>query len=437
MQHSYDNLSREAKLNVDADKLATDHREIPQKSKPMHKIDHITSQQVSLSINGRRFPGQWDTNLRWYINGSYMKHYLQCKHQWTDRTWEKIDFVTVESQFRHLSASEKTQRFKFVHDLQPLGYREAKMSPHTGYDLDKCPCCHIAPETQFHLLHCSKNPEYTAARLGILTGGSNYKEAHEFVTVATDCLMQWMDEPTKTPNISTPSSPTITSYSKLLKPHMLQILETALADQKEIGWMNFIRGYTAKAWRTLASTHMEHESIETLAEGHRRMGSITQKLHELITLTWKGRNETLHKDNTNQKVLVRTLEDAEISEYFGHPDLILEHDRHYCTGSLSNVLKSKPSNRRRWLMRVRRSRAAMLQDHQRQQHITSFFPSRTETPQQHHDENTKSRFTTRSTISAPTNQGTRLKQQAKLTHFFPGRPPDTRDPGISSPQSLA
>jgi hypothetical protein len=86
----YKQRTREAKLNVDVDQLATDHRK-KHKSKPMRKMEHIPSQQVSLSINGRRFPGQWDQNLCWYINGSYMKQYLQHKHQWSDRMWEKID----------------------------------------------------------------------------------------------------------------------------------------------------------------------------------------------------------------------------------------------------------------------------------------------------------------------------------------------------------
>ena len=64
------------------------------------------------------------------------------------------------------------------------------MSPHAGYDLEKRPCCLDVPENQTHMIHCNKNPEYMAAQIGLLTGGSQYKKAHEFVAVATDCLMQ-------------------------------------------------------------------------------------------------------------------------------------------------------------------------------------------------------------------------------------------------------
>jgi hypothetical protein len=128
---------------------------------------------------------------------------------------------------------------------------------------------------------------------------------------------------------------------------------------------------------------------------------------------------------------VITLEDAEISEYFNHPNLILAPDRHYCNGSLASLLQSKPANRRRWLRRVRRSRASMLQEHQqRQLQITQFFnPLKTntqrpaldsteitETVHGHHD---------LQDINRP-KVHSQYHQQAKLTHFFPGRPPDTQ-----------
>jgi hypothetical protein len=243
-------------------------------------------------------------------------------------------------------------------------------------------------------------------------------------------------QPGQTPNILTPSSPTIKSYFNILKPHMIQILKIALADQQEIGWMNFVRGYSAKAWRKLASTHMEQQDVETISDGNRRMGSITQKLHEFIKLTWKGRNDTLHKASAKNDATVRTVEDAEISNYFGHPDLILEHDRHFCKGSLLSILNSKPANCRRWLMQVRQSRAAMLQDKHRQLHITKYFP-RTQSTHQHHNKNQKTRITHHATNQAKHPKGSGKGQQVKLTHFFPGRLPDEQNSGHSSSQSLA
>jgi hypothetical protein len=49
----YEDLPREAQLNVDVDELATNqHRDI-QHNPRMRNIDHLECQQVSITINGR------------------------------------------------------------------------------------------------------------------------------------------------------------------------------------------------------------------------------------------------------------------------------------------------------------------------------------------------------------------------------------------------
>jgi hypothetical protein len=121
----YDKLSREARLNVDVDELATKHYASQQQ--PMQQIDHIQSQLISLSINGKRFPSNWDTNLRWHINGFYMKRSLMTKYGWTEEVWKTIDFTMVKAYLQHNSIYERNKWFKFMHDLQPLGKRKQLM----------------------------------------------------------------------------------------------------------------------------------------------------------------------------------------------------------------------------------------------------------------------------------------------------------------------
>jgi hypothetical protein len=121
--------------------------------------------------------------------------------------------------------------------------------------------------------------------------------------------------------------------------------------------------------------HTENKQVETPNNGCRRIGTIVQWLHKFIQLIWKGRSNTLHSEQTQHTAArVLTLKDAEIREYFNHPHLLLAPDCHYCDGSLLSILKSKPANRCGWLMRVCRSRATMIQEHQRQlQILTKFF----------------------------------------------------------------
>jgi ribonuclease HI len=66
----YDELTREAKLNVDVDALATTQYDHISRNPPMRSIDHLPNQKITLTINGKRFPSNWDVNVRWSINGT-------------------------------------------------------------------------------------------------------------------------------------------------------------------------------------------------------------------------------------------------------------------------------------------------------------------------------------------------------------------------------
>ena len=98
----YDELPREARLNVDVDQLATDHFKVLAQHPPRRCTEHIQCQKLSLTINGKRYPANWDSNLRWAINGSYMKEYLATKHAWRSETvWGTIDFTMVRAYMNH------------------------------------------------------------------------------------------------------------------------------------------------------------------------------------------------------------------------------------------------------------------------------------------------------------------------------------------------
>ena len=81
-----------------------------------------------LQLAGLELLAHWDSNLRWSINGTYMKKFLMDKHQWTEKTWKMIDreFIKMTMKFP-VSPSAKSQWFKLMHDLQPLGRRKKKM----------------------------------------------------------------------------------------------------------------------------------------------------------------------------------------------------------------------------------------------------------------------------------------------------------------------
>jgi hypothetical protein len=266
-----------------------------------------------------------------------------------------------------------------MHNLQALGDRKSKMSHHDSSSspdtIAMCPCCHQAKETQQHMITCINNPQRATALIKLSTGVSTYKENHKFVDVTTDCLEQWLLDPESQPCISAAVSPTTVLNTQPIPLHMLQMIQTALTKQSAIGWMNIFRGFFSTKWLEIASSHMiSPEAAPQNSEGHRRLGTILQRIQGYIKLVWAGRNDALHRTDSETVDKYRSLEAAKIRHYFNQPHLLAIQDQHYCQGQVINILRQRPSHRRRWLMRVRRARADLLKDKLRQAQITKFFP---------------------------------------------------------------
>jgi ribonuclease HI len=118
---AYDKLSMDARLNVDVDGLASEHFWSGQGTRPTSKIMHLHEHQVTIAINGVIYPTRIDEQIRYHINGSYLKDFLQQKHGWSEKLWGNIDIMAFGRHFKTLSGPKRVQHMKFVHDLQPLG----------------------------------------------------------------------------------------------------------------------------------------------------------------------------------------------------------------------------------------------------------------------------------------------------------------------------
>ena len=151
-----------------------------------------------------------------------------------------------------------------------------------------------------------------------------------------------------------------------------------------------------------------------------------QALKAIATMTrsfWLGHNDAVHKAQETVDSLAYNAESAELRRYHSNPNLLTASDQHYCATSLSRLLSSRPSVRRRWLRRVRTAHASFCRDGNQQRSITTCM-HRTARPSQ------------LSTIAPPSSPTTvhfrKVTTQQRMTRFFPGRLPDpltTRLPG--------
>ena len=377
----YENLSRDAKLNVDADNLATQHQ-AGKRFLPKEAIPHLQEQRVTVVINGQRYPSQVYEQIRYHINGSNLKHYLTNKWSWSEGTWTKIDIHNFGIHFKRLPTAQKTQHMKYIYDLQATGRRKGQQSNTADGPVTRCPCCRTTVETQFHMIHCRQNPKREESLQEF------YKEIRrsggkQFGRIIADSFERWFDDPTSIPtmeNICDPQADHDTLYSDPFKKH----IQTALKHQEEIGWMHATRGFLAKSWHMVACTQIEIPSEYGVQHTHRDDGQqrtyqVVRALHNLVSKIWKGRNDELHRRDQENEVVHRTAIDAEIARLHKDPQELLAADHHYCHHPLDSILRKPPTYKRRWLHRVRESIARKTADQNRQNRITKFF-TRESTP---------------------------------------------------------
>ena len=374
----YADLTRDAKLNVDVDELATLHqaskRQLPTEFSP-----HLSEQKITVVINGKRYPSQINAQIRYHINGSNLKQYLATKQGWTEDTGHKIDLHTFGVHFRRLTMGKKVQHMKFIYDLQPVGRRKGQISKNDSDSATQCPCCRIEIENQYHLLHCRHNPKRTTSLAAFYKEVQRAQAGSKFGRIIADAFEQWFEDPASTPSMENTRDPTL-DHNTLFTSEYVSQIKAAFTHQREIGWMNAARGFLAKAWFQVACTQLQipggpnGEVTHTCRhDGHQRTYQVVRALHTLVTSLWQGRNEELHKQDKDTEAVQRTVIDAEIALLHCEPSALPAEDRHYCNHSLEHILRKPPTYKRRWLFRVRAARERDKQDQTRQHRITAFF----------------------------------------------------------------
>jgi hypothetical protein len=251
---------------------------------------------------------------------------------------------------------------KFVHSQLPTGARRHLQSQVKDDNLWLCPCCKQSKETIPHILQCSSNPEFTSS-LEKLRERICQHETHPVCHLLYAGIWHFATQP----HIS--FQPDLESYPA----HLRSSLSDALESQSEIGWYQATKGLLSKKWRELASQSMFQVGQIDATKGLTSMLRIMNAIHDHSIRMWLSRNQVLHSKEDTDLDRIRSAATAEITLMHGQPEFMCTADRYLCSRSLSSLLSSSPSTRRRWLSRVKVSRERHSKDGTRQPLITSFF----------------------------------------------------------------
>jgi len=434
----YASLSPEAKLNVDADTLASEHYWSGKGLKPKTQIPHLVEFRVTISINGVRYTSKVDQQLRYHINGTYLKQYLQSQHRWNDKIWHLIDFTSFGRHFGKLTGTKMIQHMKFVHNLQPIGSNLKKRVRPIHGDLDNaflCPCCRMEVETQPHMLQCKKNP-HRKKSLATFKKTTSRRDNNRFTQIFGDLVAQWLAHPDSIPTF-TRCRDTFLCHD-IIPLEYSNLVQLAINDQSAIGWDHALRGFLSITWTKLANCSYDASGI--IHSNHdqdngRRLQRTLHALYQLTTNIWHGRNEALHATHTSTTRECQNVIDIEITRLHSEPELLHQDDKFYCDQSLRRILQSGGSTKRRWLLRVKKSRERKALSLKHQPRITSYFP-RESAPlsgnHQYHDDQSQDGCCNSQQPSA------RNKTVQKLiTFFLRERAPEELLPGCVSHKSPA
>ena len=58
--------------------------------------------------------GHIEASFRYHVDGSYLRCYMQAKHQWTDRTWTSVDLESFGKFYRRLPQNEQDYCTKVI-----------------------------------------------------------------------------------------------------------------------------------------------------------------------------------------------------------------------------------------------------------------------------------------------------------------------------------
>ena len=89
-----------------------------------------------------------------------------------------------------------------MHNLESVGERKQAMNRKAeDVNISFMSCRNQQSETQQHMVLFELNRKRMEALIELSTGGSVYKEHHNFTLAITDCIEQWMYDPTRSPSL--------------------------------------------------------------------------------------------------------------------------------------------------------------------------------------------------------------------------------------------
>ena len=121
---AYKDLPRTAQINVDMDHAA---ETIRISDAPTPRILVFESNKIAIVINNAVVTDKLGPRLRYHITSAPLKSYLLNKNKWSDSTYSKVDWVTLDTYLKTVPSGKLTNLIKLQHGWQQTASRNKLM----------------------------------------------------------------------------------------------------------------------------------------------------------------------------------------------------------------------------------------------------------------------------------------------------------------------
>jgi hypothetical protein len=288
---SYDALPITARLNIEADRIASQYHQDHRGNRPISPLFPHT--RAHLLIDVGTVTSRYEEAIHLAATTPPLMVYMCHKYSWTASTSEMIDW-TAYSQSLQAFKKCRSHMVKFVHGILPTNDRLNKIDG----GLRKCPSCQASSEDHVHILRCP-HPQREIWRKSFLTAINEFCDT----TNTFSPLKHLLSEVARSIITDTDPSGIMENIDQYPRE-----LHGVIRQQSAIGWTQVLYGRLSKQWGNAYYTHSDVPTdADSKRDGSWQVGLIKimwQKWREL----WHDRNEALHGYDAASRKQAETLE---------------------------------------------------------------------------------------------------------------------------------
>ena len=336
----YNDLSRIAQLNVEADSLAKDtaRRIIDNQDNPdIHQalpFEHCEVWVNTAEEGTIKVYSELTKSLRRIIHTKSIRTYWEKKGKFPRGGARRVDWKLKQKS--HKGFSKGLNRWLCKHCTGFCGVGK-KLKEYNFQSHSDCPRCGRAQESAAHVIRCRQS------------------EACDLWDDQLNKLYAWMIASEIQPDMAQSIKDNLLAWKYGFEAPQEyptnQILTQAIRAQHRIGWQQFLEGFWSVHWQECQTAHLQE--IKSQKSAALWMSKTQRKIWMIAWELWQDRNNCLHNKNKSTHPTVQNAMKSEITAQWAEGlSTLPARYSHLFQGTLEAKLKTDSYHQRIWLHTV-------------------------------------------------------------------------------------